>query len=566
MEEERAGLAGRLWLAAGAAIALGAMAMPVLNPDLWWHLSAGKYILSNLALPSADFLSWTEAGAPWTDFEWLAQVLYYGVYSLGGKAGFFLLKLLLLGATLPLFHSILKLNGLRGAAFFALPLWGLALMANSDLRPENFSVLFFALLLLKLETARLRGGWRAAPGNLAGLALLFALWANLHAGFAYGLLLLGFYSAGNYLERKAWPAAAESPGLVPPAFFAAAFTGTLLNPSGPKLYSILFSHAADAAALARYLAEWAPPTLANAWHWPFMAALLAAFGLLLLRFLRERRLPPAHFFVLAALAFEAARHARHIVFFCMAAAVFSADAAARLWEPGLLQRRGRVLLGLALAYLALLVWPRYYAFKVNLGEEAAGAAAYLKANAAQLGGRKMYNPWTWGGYLGWALNPDYKVFTDGRYLFHKYLVPVSAAMESQETWEQFAEQSGFELALFRRDYAALPFERSAGGKKEMVLRPSYLLFMPEEQWALVYWDAFSVLFARRGQALPPELKIVRAGDLESVKLDLCSGALTKQAAEKELELYYRSAAGALSTGEADAFRSWLGGYPAACRR
>ncbi|MHB0997250.1 MAG: hypothetical protein ACYC2I_12845 [Elusimicrobiales bacterium] len=389
--EENETLGGKLWLWAGAVIALGALAMPVLNPDLWWHLSAGKYIVTNLRLPAADFLSWTEGGAPWTDFEWLAQIVYYGVYALGGKAGFFLLKMAVLGATLPVYYSILKLNGLRGAAFFALPAWGLALMANSDLRPENFSVLFFALLLLKLETARLKGGWRASPGNLAGLALFFALWANLHAGFPYGLLLLAAYCTGNFLERKAWPAAAEQPGLLPPVFLAAALAGTLLNPWGYKIYSILLAHAADSGALARYLAEWAPPSLANAWHWPFMAFLLAAFGLLLLRFLRERRLPPAHFFVLAVLAFEAGRHTRHIVFFCMAAAVFSLDAAARLWEPGLLARRGRVLLGFILLYLAALVWPRYAAFKVNLGEEAAGAAAYLKTNAPQLGGRTVGN-------------------------------------------------------------------------------------------------------------------------------------------------------------------------------
>jgi len=175
----------------------------------------------------------------------------------------------------------------------------------------------------------------------------------------------------------------------------------------------------------------------------------------------------------------------------------------------------------------------------------------------------MYNPWTWGGYLGWALSPDYKVFTDGRYLFHKYLVPVSAAMADQETWEKYAVQNGFGLALFRRDRALLP-QQLAGGAA--VLRPAYLLFMPEEKWALVYWDAFSILFARRGAALPPEFRLLRAGDFESVKLGLCSGVITEKAVEAELALYYKAAAGARSTGEADAFRGWLGGFPAACRR
>lgn len=585
--EEKYSLSGKLWLAVGIVVALGAIAMPVLNPDLYWHLSAGKYMVRNLRLPTADFLSWTEQGAPWADFEWLAQLVYYGVHSLAGKTGFFALKLAVLSATFPVFYAILSLNGMRRAAFFALPVWALALMANSDLRPENFSVLFFSLLLYRLEAARISGkAWPASPGALAGLALFFALWANLHAGFAYGLLLLVFYAAGSLAGRKLWPAgggsssgqdgtgqynssamplSGDEPPVPLPALPAAA-AGTLLNPWGYGLYSVLLRHAAEAGSMSRYLAEWAPPSLTNIWHWPFMVFLLVSFSLLLKRFLKERALPLAQLLTLAWLAFEASRHTRHIVFFSMAAAVYSFDAAGRLWEPVVLRRRGRFILALALAYLSLLVWPRYLAFKVDFGEEAAGAAAYLKANAGELGGRKLYNPWTWGGYLGWALHPDYKVFTDGRYLFHKYLEPVSAAMEDQDTWEKFASERGFELALFRRDHKSLSFERTdRQGRRTLVSRPSYLVFMPEEKWALVYWDAFSVLFARRGKPAA-ELRVVRPDDFENVKLALCSGELKKKAVEEELKLYYRAAAGARSRKEADTFSSWLASFPAACPR
>ena len=567
MEEDRVSLSGRFWLAAGVLVALGAIALPVLNPDLYWHLSAGKYIVQNLSLPSADFLSWTEQGAPWTDFEWLSQVIYYAVYSLAGKAGFFALKLVVLSATFPVFYALLSLYGLKRAAFFALPAWGLALMANSDLRPENFSVLFFIALLWRLEAARISGkAWPASAGAFALLAGFFALWANLHAGFAYGLLLLVFYAAGAWADRKLRPAGGQGPGWGPALAVPVTAAGALLNPFGYKLYSILLQHAVQAGPMSRYLAEWAPPSLTNIWHWPFMVFLLVSFSLLLKRFLKERSIPMAQLLTLAWLAFEASRHTRHIVFFSMAAAVFSFEAAAKLWEPAALLRRGRFIFGLALVYLSLMVWPRYFAYKVNLGEEAAGAAAYLKANAAELGGRKLYNPWTWGGYLGWALNPDYKVFTDGRYIFHKYLEPVSAAMADQDIWEKFAVERGFELALFRRDYQLLPFEQVDGkGRKAMVSRPSYLVFMPQEKWALVYWDAFSLLFARRGKPAA-EFKILRPGDLESVKLALCSGDLAKKAAEAELALYYKAAAGARSRKEADNFAGWLAGFPGGCRR
>ncbi len=546
----------RLWLYAGIAMALGAVAMPVLNPDLFWHLSAARYMVHNLRLPSADFLSWTEYGAPWKDFEWLTQLLWYAVYSAAGIKGLFVFKTALLATSFPLLYLALPRNIGKEVAFIALPLWGLALMANSDLRPENFSVLFFAALLWKLETARRNGGtWPRGPAGLAGLALLFALWANLHAGFAFGLLLLASYAAGG-LERTGPKA--------PLLALGAAFSGTLLNPWGIGLYSVLYKHAVQSAALSRYLSEWEPPSLLIPWHWPFTALLAGAAALLLLRYRRSRRVPPEHLLTLAWLAFEALSHTRHIVFFSMAAVVFSFDAAASLWEPARLIRTWRWLAVLAAVYLSAVVWPRYLSFRTSIGGEAAGAAAYLEANKALLGGRRLYNPWTWGGYLGWALAPDYQVFTDGRYIFHKYLVPESEAMKDQYAWEKFSDQENFGLALFRRDYQMLPYGQRTGGGMAKIMRPSYLLFMPAGKWALVYWDAFSVLFARRGGPLPPEFRILRPDDFGSAELKLCDGAVGKEAAEGELKDYYKAAAGAPSTREADYFRDWLKGFPGSC--
>jgi len=50
---------------------------PLINPDIFWHLSAGKFIFENSKIPYTDFLSWTLNGKEWIDFEWLSQVIYY---------------------------------------------------------------------------------------------------------------------------------------------------------------------------------------------------------------------------------------------------------------------------------------------------------------------------------------------------------------------------------------------------------------------------------------------------------------------------------------------------------
>ena len=84
------------FLALGFLLAFILFFHPAENPDFFWHFSAGKYIVRNLAFPRSDFLSWSRAGTPWVDFEWLSQVLYYFTYSAGGLWLLYALKVLVL--------------------------------------------------------------------------------------------------------------------------------------------------------------------------------------------------------------------------------------------------------------------------------------------------------------------------------------------------------------------------------------------------------------------------------------------------------------------------------------
>ena len=48
----------------------------VLNDgDTWWHLAAAEWIINHQAAPHADPFSYTRAGAPWLDHEWLSQAI-----------------------------------------------------------------------------------------------------------------------------------------------------------------------------------------------------------------------------------------------------------------------------------------------------------------------------------------------------------------------------------------------------------------------------------------------------------------------------------------------------------
>jgi hypothetical protein len=42
----------------------------VLDPDIWWHLKVGDWIIDHFAVPHAGILSRTAATRPWVAYSW----------------------------------------------------------------------------------------------------------------------------------------------------------------------------------------------------------------------------------------------------------------------------------------------------------------------------------------------------------------------------------------------------------------------------------------------------------------------------------------------------------------
>ena len=65
------------------AIAVAACLIPA-RADTYWHLRAGQEIRQTLRVPLDEHYSFTAAGRPWPNHEWLWQALSYGLYRAGG--------------------------------------------------------------------------------------------------------------------------------------------------------------------------------------------------------------------------------------------------------------------------------------------------------------------------------------------------------------------------------------------------------------------------------------------------------------------------------------------------
>lgn len=165
--------------------------------DLGRHLENGKIVWSDSRVLFKNFYSYTEPDTPFINHHWLAGIIYYGIYLLGG---FNLLSVFNILLALLTFVLAFKLARKRAdfyvVASLSLPVIFL-LSERVEIRPEIFSYLFIILTWFILERAEERKNYRL----LYWLVPLFLLWVNIHSYFFLGLALVGFKAAEKFLPE-----------------------------------------------------------------------------------------------------------------------------------------------------------------------------------------------------------------------------------------------------------------------------------------------------------------------------------------------------------------------------
>src|SRR5215472_117568 len=59
----------------------------LVDPDTYWQIAVGRWIIAHGAVPHTDVFSFSMPGAPWTTPEWLAEVLIAAIYDHLGWEG-----------------------------------------------------------------------------------------------------------------------------------------------------------------------------------------------------------------------------------------------------------------------------------------------------------------------------------------------------------------------------------------------------------------------------------------------------------------------------------------------
>src|SRR2546422_2467409 len=169
------------------------------DADIWWHLRTGEWILNHHMVPPTDPFSLHGAGKEWVAYSWLFEVLVFRFHQWFGLSGILYYNVILSIAITAAVFTLIK--RFEPAFISAVGLAAIAIVSMLPVlimpQPWLFTVLFFTIELKLLLSAR-------ATGNILALwylPFLFALWANLHIQFIYGLLLLGVATSEFFVTK-----------------------------------------------------------------------------------------------------------------------------------------------------------------------------------------------------------------------------------------------------------------------------------------------------------------------------------------------------------------------------
>jgi hypothetical protein len=153
--------------------------------DIWWHLLNARTLLEQHSFSRVDTHTFTVAGSPWMNFEWLSEVPFYLAFQHAGLQGI----VVVYAAAMVMIIAGIYYRSCRAGADCkdaVVATLGAICIGCVSLcpRPVLFGWLCLTGVLLVLDHFRRsgRGLWLLPP--------LFLLWINLHGSWIYGIAIL----------------------------------------------------------------------------------------------------------------------------------------------------------------------------------------------------------------------------------------------------------------------------------------------------------------------------------------------------------------------------------------
>lgn len=455
------------------------------DPDIWWHLRDAGLQLANHTWLTHDVFSYSAAGAPWMNHEWLAELPFYLGWHLLGPQGVLLVALLVTECVLILqFYLAYRLSQ---NTVIALATSALATMfATVSFGPRT---LLFGWLCLMVELILLdlyRKNELSDRATSFAFPALFVLWVNLHGSWLIGMILLaGFLICESVPPISALYAVVEWPARSPRVLLRAAamsFAALFANPYGWRLVLYPFDLAFKQKLNIANVEEWR----ALDFHTPrakvFLLCLIALFVIQLLR--KSKWALYELMFVVAGI-YGAFLYSRFLflggLLLCPVLARQIAQViGARMQQPA--RANGWFHAGVVLALVPFMVlrFPSAGTMRDRETLYPVQALTYLQDFHPE---GKVFNEYLWGGYLEWHVG-HLPVFVDSR-------VDIFERNGTLKDYLDIVRLKDAEPLLQKHGIRYVLFERET---------PLVKLLEASREWNVKYQDATTVLLERSARS------------------------------------------------------------------
>ena len=453
----------------------------VVDPDIWWHLRNAEYLFQHHQFPRTDMYSFTVAGHPWINHEWLSEIPYYLAWRAGGLSGvdavmFATISLIFLGL---LYLSYMETRHFKAAIVACC---FLTFIASVSFGPRTilFGYLYLVLLLVILQRFRQKGNaplWLIPP--------LFCLWANTHGSWSLGLIIFSIITAAGFVQgswgrvdAERWTPSQMGKLLVTGLASVAAL---FVNPFGSRLVFYPFDMAFHQKLNISHVAEWVSVNFHDL-RGKFVLALLLT--LLVMALLRRTRWQLAELGLVLFALYSGLTYVR----FLFLLAIVIAPVLTRILDfvPQYRPEADTPLINALVICLMIgsiiHYWPTSSEMEKSISERyPAQALSYLKAHPPS---GAMLNFYLWGGYLSWN-DRDLKVFIDSRVDIFEYAGVLKDYLDLLNL-----SQSKSILDKYKIRYVLFP---QPGGYSESAL--TYVL-EHDPGWKVIYSDRLTVLLER----------------------------------------------------------------------
>ena len=244
------------------------------DTDLLWHLKIGEDIVATKSIFINNAYTWLQ-NTVWTQQEWLFDIMLYGIVSIGGIVGFYLIHLSsqFLYIKLSIKSNKYHFDLLALVVFLTMYMF---LPFNQANRPAEYSTYLVVLMIWLYDKS-----FRTKPVVYFGIGVFIA---NFHCGAAVALLtIMGFIFAIDLVLNFAFNRMNHIPFTLTRRFIfqyiiscMLFIAGLCINPYGIKQVKNMFS--VMNLNSTQYINEWKPFVTHSYLVWIMIIAIAISFG------------------------------------------------------------------------------------------------------------------------------------------------------------------------------------------------------------------------------------------------------------------------------------------------